>query len=133
MARPKSSSNKKTRKSTQELLDERTLYKAIKYNPNLDGRKLTMEDIRAVFKAYSDIMYNCAKDNIRVSLPYIGEFYKYKMSGFKGGNIKIPDEPFKKGSTCHIEYRPPKPDYYILQFEIRNALKERFKEDNQID
>ena len=127
MARPRK--DKQERDATQQLLDEQNLFRAIKVHSKVKPYKLTQKEIEAVFRAYADIMYTCTKENIRVNLPYIGEFYKQRMRGFRGGYVNIADEPFKKGTTHHMEYRPPKPDHFLLQFDLRNAIKVKFKKE----
>lgn len=131
LSRPKSKCDRQTRKKLQELVNEETLYKTIQAHPLLKDTDIKLSEIRLVFKAFADIMLNSVKMNLRVNLPFIGEFYRQKMNGFKGGNVTIMDEPFKKDSKTHIEYRPPKPDYYLLQFEIRKSVKDKFKNDTQ--
>lgn len=131
MARPKN--DKKTRKATQELLDEQNLYRAIKAHREVKEYDLTISEIKAVFRAFADIVYNAVKMEIRVNLPYIGEFYQQKMKGWKGGNIKIADKPFTKGSEYHDKYFPPTPDYGLIQFELRKSIKDRFKKETEVD
>lgn len=130
MARPRN--DKKTRKA-QQILDENDLYRAIKKHSEVSKYGLTIEEIRSVFLAYADIMYRCLINNIRINMPHIGEFYKQKMKGFRGGFIKIPDNPFQKGTTFHEEYREPKPDYCVMQFEFRKSLRDKFKDETKED
>lgn len=132
MARP--NYDRRNRKQTQELIGERDLYRAIKQHKEAVDYNLTMEQIRAVFRAYADIVHRGLINSIRITLPYMGEFFKATQEGFKGGMMKIPDKgmEFKKGCTFHEEYFPAKPDYGIMRFEVRNALQEKFKEETVI-
>ena len=133
MGRPKGT--RKTRKAQQELLGECDLYRLIKQHSEVTqyGTGLTMEQIRSVFRAYADIMNTAVRNNLRINLPYVGEFFPNKVEGFKGGMVNIADNPFQKGTTTHKEYRPPKPDYKIIRFEIRRDLQNKFKEETLED
>lgn len=129
MARPKN--DKKQRKAELELLDERTLYRVIKNHDEVKQYDLTMEQVRAVFRAFANITYNSLLMNYRVTLPHLGEFYPQKMKGYQGGMVKKFDEPFKKGSATHEEYVPPKPDYKIMQFDFIGRVSSQFKDETR--
>lgn len=120
---------KETRKAKQELINERDLYRLMRQDEEIKLYGLTMEQIRAVFRAYSKIVFGCTKNKVRVSLPYLGEAFYGKVKGFKGGDVRVPDEgqAFKKGGTWHTEYRPPKPDYGVIRIEIRKSIQDKFK------
>jgi nucleoid DNA-binding protein len=122
------------RKNVDEtkFLDEDNLYRAIKSNRLVKEYNLTLDEVKAVIRAYADIIYTCLKYDITVSLPTIGYFSKKIKKGFKGGNVRTIDEPFKKGSTTSEKYYPPKPDYGIITLNIKNIVAERFRKDTTL-
>jgi nucleoid DNA-binding protein len=113
-------------------LDEENVCRAIKPNKYLQSYNLSLDEIKAVLRAYTDIIYTCLKYDITVSLPTIGYFSKKIKKGFKGGNIRTIDEPFKRGSTTSEKYYPPKPDYGIIVLNIKNIVAERFRKDTTL-
>jgi nucleoid DNA-binding protein len=113
-------------------LDEDNVCRAIKSNKYLQSYNLSLDEIKAVLRAYADIIYTCLKYDITVSLPTIGYFSKKIKKGFKGGNVRTIDEPFKKGSTTSEKYYPPKPDYGIITLNIKNIVAERFRKDTTL-
>jgi nucleoid DNA-binding protein len=113
-------------------LDEENVCRAIKSNKYLQSYNLSLDEIKAVLRAYTDIIYTCLKYDITVSLPTIGYFSKKIKKGFKGGNVRTIDEPFKKGSTTSEKYYPPKPDYGIITLNIKNIVAERFRKDTTL-
>jgi nucleoid DNA-binding protein len=121
MARPKRDESK--------FLDEKNLCKAIKSNQALKGRDLTLDDIRSVLEAYSDIIYTCLKYDINVTLPQLGFFSKTIKKGFKGGWIKTCDVSFQKGSSTSAKYFEPKPDYGKITLNIRKGIAEKFRQE----
>lgn len=81
MARP-------TKKKNQELLADQEIYRLIKQHPEVKAYKtITIEQIRAVFRAYKDITYTATKRDIRVSLPGIGQFFSSEEKGWQGGYL----------------------------------------------
>ncbi len=115
-----------------KYLDENSLYRAVKAHKALAEYNFTVAEIKAIFYAYSDILYTCLKNDIKVCFPYIGLFEKIIKKGFEGGVKWIPNERWKKGSGAHQEYFPPKPDYGIINLKIRPIVEKKFKEDTTV-
>lgn len=119
------------KKKDQELLADMEVYRLIKQHPEVKACKgMTLDQIRAVFKAYRDIAYTSAKRDIRVSLPYLGQFFSSEEKGWKGGYVTTRTN-FSDPSTEKREYYPPKADYKLFRFEFNKALRNRFKEETE--
>ena len=107
--------------------------KALKQSKRVKEYKLTVDEIDAIFRAYAEFVYTCLKYDIDVDLPYLGSFSKKIKKGFKGGLVNIPDTPFVKGSKAHQEYVDPKPDYGVINFDVKTIIADKFKEDTTIE
>jgi hypothetical protein len=119
------------RKNVDEtkFLDEDNLYRAIKSNRLVKEYNLTLDEVKAVIRAYADIIYTCLKFDISVAFPKLGKFDKVIKKGYKGGWMMIADNAFQKGSTATKTYFPPKPDYGKIVFDVKEKVAEQFKED----
>ena len=125
--------SKKIKKSDMELLGEQEIYRLIKQHPEINAcsKKLTLEQIRAVFRAYRDIVYTGAKMNKRIILPNVGQFYSQETKGWQGGYMSFRKD-FNDDNSWTREYFEPKPDCYSLKFELNKSLKDKFKKDTEI-
>lgn len=122
MARP-------TKKKDQELLADQEIYRLIKQSPEVQACKtMTIEQIRAVFRAYKDIVYTAAKRDIRVSLPCLGQFFSSEEKGWQGGYVTYRMN-FNDVGTEERKYFPPKPDHKLLRFDFHKAIRNKFKEE----
>lgn len=127
------SAKKHTRINSQDAtLTHKQLLTALrKHELILDVGGLTNEQIDAVLKAYSDIVFESCLMNIAVKLPTLGTFKPFKKKGFKGGMRTIPEKGVHQRigkDTKRVEYYvEPKPDYSIIKFDISPTLNKQFR------
>ena len=125
MARPE------RKKKDQELLADQEIYRLIKQHPEVKACKsMTLDQIRAVFRAYKDIVYTAAKRDIRVSLPCLGQFFSSEEKGWQGG-YKTYRMNFNDENSERRNYFPPKPDHKLLRFDFNKAIRNKFKEETK--
>lgn len=123
MARPE------RKKKDQELLADQEIYRLIKQSPEVKAcKQMTIEQIRAVFKAYKDIVYTATKRDIRVSLPCLGQFFSSEEKGWQGGYMTYRMD-FNDENSERRDYFPPKPDHKLLRFEFHKLIRNKFKEE----
>lgn len=119
------------KKKDQELLADQEIYRLIKQHPEVKAYKgLTMEQIRSVFKAYKDITYTAVKRDLRVSLPYLGQFFSSDEEGWKGGYMTYRMD-FNDPNSEKRDYFPPKPDYKLFRFDFNKSIRNKFKEETE--
>lgn len=123
----------KIQKKEQELLSDTEIFRLIKQHPEVKAcsKGLTLEQIRAVFRAYKDIVYTGAKMEKRVSLPCIGQFFSSKEKGWQGGYVNYRTN-FYDASTEKRDYFDPKPDYSLLRFDFYKSIRNKFREETEI-
>ncbi len=119
------------KKKEQPLLSDQEIYRLIKQHPEVKACKgASMDLIRAVFRAYKDIAYSQAKRDIRISLPYLGQFFSSEEEGWKGGYLTYRTD-FNDSTTEKRGYFPPKPDYKLFRFEFNKSIRDKFKEETE--
>ena len=119
-------------KKDQELLADQEIYRLIKQHPEVKAcKQITIEQIRAVFRAYSDIVYTASKRGIRVSLPRIGQFLSTETKGWQGGFITFLRN-FNDTNSKERAYFPPKPNYRLLRFDFHKAIRNKFRKETEI-
>lgn len=122
MARPRNKKN-------QELLADQEIYRLIKQHPEIKACKtITLDQIRAVFRAYKDIVYTAAKRDVRISLPGIGQFFSSEEKGWQGGYLTYLTN-FNDPNSQKREYFYPKPDYKLLRFDFNKMIRNKFREE----
>ena len=115
-----------------ELLGEQEVYRLIKQHPEVKACKnLTIDQIRAVFRAYKDIVYTAGKKNLRIALPGMGQFLSLPQNGWPGGYKTYREKVFDKNSGFKRRYFDPRPNYGLLTFDFYKAFRTRFKEETQ--
>lgn len=120
------------KKKDQELLADQEIYRLIKQHPEVKACKaITLDQIRAVFRAYKDIAYTASKRGIRVSLPGLGQFFSTQTSGWKGGFITYLRN-FSDPNSKERAYFPPKPDYRLFRFEFNKMIRHKFRQETEI-
>lgn len=125
MARPE------RKKKDQELLADQEIYRLIKQHPEVKACKtMTLEQIRAVFRAYKDIAYTAAKRDIRISLPGLGQFFSSEEKGWQGGYVTYRMD-FNDPNSIVRDYFPPKPDHKLFRFEFYKVIRNKFKEETK--
>lgn len=119
-------------KKDQELLADQEIYRLIKQHPEVKACKtLTIDQIRAVFRAYADIVYTATKRDIRVVLPKLGQFIATQTSGWQGGYLTYLKN-FSDPSSKERKYFPPKPDYKLLRFDFNKMIRHKFRSETEI-
>ena len=111
------------------------MYRVIRQTLKENGYKdISVNDIKVVIEAYTNILYTCLLNNIRVTLPNIGEFYRDKIKGRKAGYYKVPNSrdehtKFDKNMTWREEYMEQAPDFGKIKFVEFPRVKKKFRED----
>lgn len=119
------------KKKDQELLADQEIYRLIKQHPEVKACKsMTLDQIRAVFRAYRDIAYTAAKRDIRITLPGLGQFFSSEEKGWQGGYITYLRN-FHEPDSQERAYFPPKGDYKLFRFEFYKAIKNKFREETR--
>ena len=81
---------KKERNSLDSICGS-DMYRLIRKTLKDNGRKdIPVDVIKLVIETYTSILYACLLNNLRVTLPNIGEFYRDKIKGRKAGYYKVP-------------------------------------------
>ena len=123
----------KSKKTEQELLGEQEVIRLIKTHPEVKACKnLTREQIRAVFRAYRDLVYMSAKMGNRICLPCLGQFYSIEKTGWKGGYMTYRTD-MTDPSTETRDYFPPKPNYRIIKFDLNGKLKSNLRKETEVE
>lgn len=90
--------------------------------------------VKDIFDCYSELIYTCLLNGIRVMLPNIGEFYRDIKSGRKAGYYRVPScrdthEPFSKDTVWHTEYMEQAPAFGKIVFVEFPRVKKKFRAD----
>ena len=98
------------------------------------GYDTSIDEIRLVFEIYTDIIYTCLLNGIRVILPNFGEFYRDVRKGRKAGYYSVPNSrddhtAFDKNMTWHQEYMEQAPNWGRIKFIEYPRIKRKFKTD----
>ena len=125
---------KKERNSLDSICGS-DMYRLIRKTLKDNGRKdIPVDVIKLVIETYTSILYACLLNNLRVTLPNIGEFYRDKIKGRKAGYYKVPNSrdehtKFDKNMVWKEEYMEQAPDFGKIKFVEYPRLKRQFREE----
>ncbi len=128
--------NKKERNQLETLWGT-DIYRLIRQNLKENGYKdISVNEIKIVIETYSNILYTCLVNGIRVILPNIGEFYRDKINGRKAGYYKVPSSrdahtAFDKNMVWTEEYKEQAPDFGKIRFVEFPRVKKKFREETE--
>ena len=111
------------------------IYKVIRKTLKENGYKdISIDEIKMVIEMYSNILYTCLVNGIKVVLPNIGEFYRDIIKGRKAGYYKVPDvrdnhTVFGKNMVWKEEYMEKAPDFGKIRFVEFPRVKKKFREE----
>ena len=111
------------------------MYRIIRQTLKENGCKdISINDIKIVIETYTNILYTCLLNGIRVTLPNIGEFYRDRMKGRKAGYYKVPDSrdnhtAFDKNMVWREEYMEQAPPFGKIRFVEFPRIKRKFREE----
>lgn len=111
------------------------MYRIIRQTLKENGCKdISINDIKIVIETYTNILYTCLLNGIRVTLPNIGEFYRDRMKGRKAGYYKVPDSrdnhtAFDKNMIWREEYMEQAPPFGKIRFVEFPRIKRKFREE----
>lgn len=137
--------NKKKRKEREMTKKERNqletmwgsdIYRVIKktLNENDAYKDVSIDEIKVIIETYSNVLYTCLVNGIRVILPNIGEFYRDKMNGRKAGYYKVPSSrdahtKFDKNMVWTEEYMEQAPSFGKIRFVEFPRVKKKFRDE----
>ena len=98
------------------------------------GYNTSVDEIKAVFEIYADIVYTCLLNGIRVIVPNLGEFYRDIKKGRKAGYYNVPNSrdehtKFDKNMVWTKEYMEQAPDWGKIKFVEYPRVKKQFRND----
>lgn len=111
------------------------IYRIIRQTLKENGYKdISVSDIKMIIETYSNILYTCLLNGIRVILPNIGEFYRDKMNGRKAGYYRVPNSrdnhtAFDKNMVWTEEYMEQAPPFGKIRFVEFPRVKKKFREE----
>lgn len=111
------------------------MYRIVRQTLKNNGRKdIPIDVIKLVIETYTSILYACLLNNLRVTLPNIGEFYRDKIKGRKAGYYKVPNSRdahtrFDKNMVWTEEYMEQAPDFGKIKFVEFPRIKKQFREE----
>lgn len=115
------------RKNASEgVLHKDQLIKAIRKHEEVSAvGGLTNEQIRAVLRAFADVVWLACLNNLTVTFENLGFFESYKRKGFQGGYRYVENS---SGIKTMDGYYPPKPDYRALRFRVNKTASKYFRQ-----
>lgn len=115
------------RKSASEgTLHKDQLIKAIRMHEEVEAvGGLTKEQVRAVLRAFADVVWIACLNNLTVTFENLGFFESYKKDGFKGGYRHVVN---RFAGEAMSGYYPPKPPCRSLRFRLNKTANKYFKE-----
>lgn len=128
--------NKKERNQLDTLWGS-DIYRLIRQDLKSNGYKdITVDDIKVVIESYTNILYTCLVNGVRVILPNIGEFYRDKINGRKAGYYKVPSSrdahtAFDKNMVWVEEYKEKAPDFGKIRFVEFPRVKKKFRQETE--
>lgn len=111
------------------------MYRLVRQTLKSNGRKdIPIDVVKLVIETYTSILYACLLNNLRVTLPNIGEFYRDKIKGRKAGYYKVPNSRdahtrFDKNMVWTEEYMEQAPDFGKIKFVEFPRIKKQFREE----
>ena len=116
-----------------ELLAGSDVFRLIRTSMKEKGYDTSVEEIKEVMNSFSDIVFTCLLNGIRVTVPNLGEFFRDIKKGRKEGYYNVPSSrdahtPFDKNMVWTKEYMPKAPDFGKIDFVEFPRVKKNFRE-----
>lgn len=116
-----------------ELLAGSDVFRLIRKSMKEKGYDTSVEEIKEVMNSFSDIVFTCLLNGIRVTVPNLGEFFRDIKKGRKEGYYNVPNSrdahtKFDKNMVWTKEYMPKAPDFGKIDFVEYPRVKKNFRE-----
>lgn len=116
-----------------ELLAGSDVFRLIRKSMKEKGYDTSVEEIKEVMNSFSDIVFTCLLNGIRVTVPNLGEFFRDIKKGRKEGYYNVPNSrdahtKFDKNMVWTKEYMPKAPDFGKIDFIEYPRVKKNFRE-----
>ena len=116
-----------------ELLAGSDVFRLIRTSMKEKGYDTSVEEIKEVMNSFSDIVFTCLLNGIRVTVPNLGEFFRDIKKGRKEGYYNVPNSrdahtKFDKNMVWTKEYMPKAPDFGKIDFIEYPRVKKNFRE-----
>ena len=120
-------------RNKMELLAGSDVLRLIRTSMKEKGYDTSVEEIKEVMNSFSDIVFTCLLNGIRVTVPNLGEFFRDIKKGRKEGYYNVPSSrdahtPFDKNMVWTKEYMPKAPDFGKIDFVEFPRVKKNFRE-----
>lgn len=124
----------KKERNKMDLLAGSDIFRLIRKTMKERGYQTSIEEIKEIFNIYSEIIYTCLLNGIRVTIPNIGEFFRDIKKGRKAGYYNVPNSRdehtrFDKNMIWTKEYMEQAPDFGKIDFVEFPRIKKKFRED----
>lgn len=124
--------NRKER-NKMELVSGSDVFRLIRKSMKEKGYDTSVEEIKEVMNSFSDIVFTCLLNGIRVTVPNLGEFFRDIKKGRKEGYYNVPNSrdahtKFDKNMVWTKEYMPKAPDFGKIDFIEYPRVKKNFRE-----
>jgi nucleoid DNA-binding protein len=125
--------NRKER-NKMDLLAGSDVFRLIRKSMKQKGYDTSVEEIKEVFNSFSELVYTCLLNGIRVTVPNLGEFFRDIKKGRKAGYYNVPNSrdahtKFDKNMIWTKEYMEQAPDFGKIDFVEYPRVKKQFRED----
>jgi hypothetical protein len=67
-------------------------------------------------------------NDTKVSFPKLGWFKRKHKKGMSARKMSRPLHPFSEDKSYELVEYPKRPDYSVIEFVVRNKVKEEFKQ-----
>lgn len=115
-------------KESTYTLNELDVCRAIRQHELVKEYDLSINEVKAVLEAYSAIIYRCMLNDTKVSFPKLGWFKRKHKKGMSARKMSKPLHPFSEDKSYELVEYPKRPDYSVIEFVVRNKVKEEFKQ-----
>ncbi len=117
-----------------DIMNATDVFRLIHKAAKKKGYDVPVEAIRTIFECYADMVYTCLINGIRISMPYMGEYYRAVRKGRKEGYYNVPNSrdehtKFDKNMVWTKEYMEKAPDWGRIKFVEFPRIKRKFRED----
>jgi nucleoid DNA-binding protein len=104
----------------------------IKQHEDVKELDLTIDEIKCIVEAYSEIAYKCLLRGIKVSMPKLGWFKPKKKKGMSARKMSRPLHPFTDNKEYVMVEYPKQPDYYVIDFSVRPKVAKAFRKSTTV-
>ena len=121
-------------RNKMDVLVASDIHRLIRKSMRERGYDTSIEEIKEILNIYSELVYTCLLNGIRVTIPNLGEFFRDIKKGRKEGYYNVPNSrdehtKFDKNMVWTKEYMPKAPDFGKIDFEEFPRVKKKFREE----